>query len=58
MVFKVEVTETLQRTVEIEADDPHDAVRKAIEMYQNEEIVLDTDDYVDTTFDIKKEDEL
>lgn len=44
--FTVEVTETLQRRVEVEAEDEKDALIVARHMYRDEEIVLDSNDYV------------
>lgn len=46
--FSIEVTEILQRVVEIMAESSIDAIVKVKEMYLNEEIVLDFDDYVTT----------
>jgi hypothetical protein len=45
--FKITVIETLEKTIEVEADDKADAQRKALQMYKDEEIVLTSDDYVD-----------
>ena len=33
--FKVEITETLQKTVEVEADNKEDAMHKVMKMYKN-----------------------
>ena len=52
MIYEVEITETLQRIVEIEADDEDSAYRKAKQMYRDESIVLDDSDYVDTKIDV------
>ena len=38
--YKVEITEYLQRTIEIDADNENDAIAKVSNMYHNEEIVL------------------
>lgn len=46
--FKIEVQEFLSRIVEIEAKNIDEAISKVTEMYQNEEIVLDCDDFVTT----------
>lgn len=43
--FKVRVTERLTREVEVEAEDISDAENKVSEMYNNEEIVLDSNDF-------------
>lgn len=51
MLVKVEIEETLRRVVEIEADSEEEALMIANEQYQEELIVLDSNDYVDT--DIK-----
>ena len=47
MKYLVEISETLQRKVEIEADNPSDAIQTAKDKYYNSEIVLDADDIVD-----------
>lgn len=52
--FSIEIIETLSRVIEIEADSVENALESAHEKYRNEEIVLDTDDYVDTVIDIFK----
>ena len=44
--YKVEYTETLQRQIEIEASSFDEAFKIAKEKYQNEEIVLDSSDFV------------
>ena len=48
MKIKVEVTEILQRIIEVEANDLKDAIDKVEEMYRNEDIVLDYSDYIST----------
>lgn len=47
MKYLVEISETLQRKVEIEADNPGEAIQKTKDMYYDGEIVLDADDIVD-----------
>lgn len=47
MKYLVEISETLQRKVEIEADNPSDAIQIAKDKYYNSEIVLDADNIVD-----------
>lgn len=44
----VHVTETLDRQVEVEADSTQDAIKKVEKQYEDEEIVLDWSDHVDT----------
>lgn len=46
--FKIEVQEFLSRIVEIEAKNMDEAITRVKEMYQKEEIVLDSDDYITT----------
>ncbi len=53
--FTVEITETLQRQVEVEAEDAFEAEDIVRGMYRNEEIVLDSDDYFDTEFEVLDE---
>lgn len=50
--YKVVITETLQRVVEIETNSQEEAIEIANKNYENEEIVLDSSDYVDTLFEI------
>lgn len=51
MKYIVTVTETLSRTFAVEADTEEEATDKVRTAYDNEEIVLVADDYVDTDFD-------
>lgn len=46
--FKIEITETLQRIIDIEANSLDDAVIEISEQYRNEKIVLDSSDYIKT----------
>lgn len=48
--FKVEITETLQKTVEVGADNKEDAMNKVMKMYKNSEVILDDNDFVDLDF--------
>lgn len=43
--YKVEITEYLQRIVEVDADNERDAIEKVESMYDKEEIVLSADDF-------------
>ena len=52
MTYKVEITETLQKIIEIDAKDAETALCFAKQLYRSEEIVLDYSDYVDTEIDI------
>ena len=46
--YKIEITETLSRIIEIEAPSAEEAIDKAWQMYRAEDIVLDADDWVGT----------
>ena len=48
--YKIEITEILQKTVEVEADNKEDALHKIMKMYKNEEVILDDNDSVDLDF--------
>jgi len=50
--YQVEITETLQRTVTVDADDESSAVTVAKQLYRAEEIVLDSSNHIDTEFEI------
>ena len=51
MKWAVEITETLQTSVEIEAVSAEEAEKKARNMYRRGDIVLDASDYVDVVFE-------
>lgn len=46
--FKIQITETLQRVVEVEANNYDEAEDKVNEDYRNGDIVLDYSDYMST----------
>lgn len=48
--FKIQIVETLERTIEVQADNVDEALLKAEYDYNIAEIVLDYDDHVDTEF--------
>lgn len=50
--FRVIITETLERVVEVTAPDEERAMEIIFDQYRDEDIVLNADDYVDTAFDI------
>ena len=50
--YKVEITETLRRTVNIEAHDYDEALCKVREAWRRSEIVLDADDFMEAAFEI------
>ncbi|HCJ51127.1 MAG: protein dpnD [Shewanella vesiculosa] len=46
--FEIEIKETLSKIIEIQANSIEDAIKKATLLYNNEEIILSSDDYLDT----------
>ena len=53
--YSVEITETLQRTIEIEAENATQAYQAVNALYRNEDIVLDSNDFIDFEIDVVKE---
>ncbi len=56
MKYKVQITETLQRIIEVEASNESEAILNVKDKYKKEDIVLNETDYIDTEFDILDED--
>ena len=54
--YAVEITETLQRIVYVDAKSAEEAKRNVEERYHNEEIVLDSSDYQDTKIEVVEDD--
>lgn len=52
--YVVSIYETLAKNIEVEAEDYPDAIQKVREKYNNKEIILSADDYLDTDFDCVK----
>lgn len=48
--FYISVTETLNKIVEVHATDEYEAIHKVSDAYYDEQIVLDSNDYVDVQF--------
>ncbi len=55
MKWTIEITETLQKSVEIEAESSEAAAKAAIDMYRNGVVVLSAADHVDTAFDFRQQ---
>ena len=53
--FIIEITETLQKQVEVEADSKVDAISRIRNQYYQTNIVLDESNYIDTQFDLFRE---
>ena len=51
----ISITETLNKIVEVHAEDSSEALQKAEEAYYNEEIVLDSDDFFERDFNDETE---
>ena len=54
--YKVKISEKLSRIVEVTSNSFDEAVQDTIELYNEEEIILDSSDYVTTDFDISEND--
>ena len=52
MKYNVTITETLEKTIEIEAENENNAIDIARDKYNKEEVILTADDLVDTQFGI------
>ena len=52
MKYNVTITETLEKTIEIEAENETNAIDIARDKYNKEEVILTADDLVDTQFGI------
>ncbi|MDD2434594.1 MAG: DpnD/PcfM family protein [Bacilli bacterium] len=52
MIYKVEITETLQKTVEIEAESLDEAIKIVKKCYYQCEYILDYSNYFNTEFDL------
>lgn len=50
--YTFEITETLQRLVKIEATDEKEAYEIINDMYKKEEVVLDSDDFIDSVINL------
>ncbi|HCI75974.1 MAG TPA: hypothetical protein DHV27_06905 [Psychrobacter sp.] len=54
--FQIEIVETLNNIVEVNAENEQEALLKVRDMYRNEEVILYQDDFIDTKFNIFKYD--
>lgn len=52
MKYKIEITETLQRIIKIEATDERTALILAKQLYSEEKIVLNSSHYIDTEINV------
>lgn len=51
--YRIAFTETLYRVVEIDAKDENMALQLAEDMYKNEVVVLDANDFLDYSIDLE-----
>ena len=51
-LYQVEIMETLVRIIEVEAESKEDAITNVMEEYNNAELVLDADDFLDVEFNV------
>lgn len=49
--FYISITKTLNRIVEVQAEDEYEAIQKVSDAYYNDELELDDNDLVDTEFE-------
>ena len=54
--LQIEIVETLNNIVEVNAENEQEALSKVRDMYRNEEVILYADDFIDTKFNIFKYD--
>ena len=52
MKYKVEITEMLQKIIEVEASSEEEAYKLIKQKYINEEIVLDDTNYIETKINV------
>ena len=55
MKYKVDISETLKATIDIEADNENEAIGIAKQMYKNCDIVLSADNFEDVKFYVTEE---
>lgn len=51
--YKATYTEILERTIDIEANSLKEAHKKAQQLYENEDVVLDANDFKDSTLIVR-----
>lgn len=54
-VYQIDIEETLRKTIFVKAEDEENALDLAKELYDNEEVVLDEEDFVETEYFVVKE---
>lgn len=56
--YTIEITETLQKQIVIKAHSKEEAIKKIKEHYYNSDIILDSNDYIDTQFQYIQEEKI
>ncbi|WP_182405963.1 DpnD/PcfM family protein [Psychrobacter sp. GP33] len=51
-IFYIEITETLSRVIKVNANDEQSALLNVQALYQNKEVVLGSEDYQSTEFEV------
>lgn len=51
-IFHIEITETLSRIIQVNAKDEQTALLNVQERYKNEDIILGSEDYRNTEFEV------
>ena len=52
MTYQVEITETLQKILSVDADNEESAIKVVSDMYNNEDVILDYTNHMDTEINI------
>lgn len=50
--YTIEITEVLQKQICIDAENTEEAIKKVEELYQNQKIVLNEENYIETNFEV------
>lgn len=48
--YNIEITETIQKTIEVEAGNEQEALHIAMKRYKNSEVILTDEDFIDVDF--------
>lgn len=48
--YNIEITETIQKTIQVEAENEQEALRIAMKRYKNSEVILTDEDFIDVDF--------
>ena len=48
--YNIEITETIQKTIEVEAENEQEALHIAMKKYKDSEVLLTYEDFIDVDF--------